>query len=164
MSCRNFSQLLMRGSNLKRRDKHQHIDAEWRLKCKWGVCVLTLAWCEQSGSAAELWPGGEHDVWWPPVCCPDRCTETPACRFPLRSANNNKLNTQTSPEMKCVCVCVCVCVWVCVCVCVCVCVDLLSCCCGRDVLFEAERDGHVPQLLLQSLKRHGEGKTSASVL
>lgn len=26
MSCRNFSQLLMRGSNLKRRDEHQHTD------------------------------------------------------------------------------------------------------------------------------------------
>ena len=43
---------------------------------------------------------------------------------------------------------------VCVCVCVCVCADLLSGRCGHDVLFEAERDGHVPQLLLQSLKKH----------
>lgn len=39
----------------------------------------------------------------------------------------------------------------------CVCIDLLSCCCGRDVLFEAEGDGHVPQFFLQSLRKHGKG-------
>lgn len=42
----------------------------------------------------------------------------------------------------------------------CVCIDLLSCCCGRDVLFEAEGDGHVPQFFLQSLRKHGKGLVS----
>lgn len=39
--------------------------------------------------------------------------------------------------------------------------DLLSSCSRRDVLFQAERDGHVPQLLLQSLRKPVRGQGSS---